>query len=710
MDAVSVAQQAVVFSQQVQVPQRLTEAERIQASLNMASSITQSTFTSFAPADGPLLRSISDWGIRGVSAFGAAACRMVGPRTAGQFGILLYHRVADEVDGIERPSINVPSRQFERQIRGLVQAGFVFWPLRRVQDSLARGDRIPPYVVVLTFDDGFECVYQNAWPVLRQLNVPATIFLATAYLGSEQPFPFDHWGQTHSQSVPSTAYRPMTVEQCRELAASGLIEFGAHTHTHEDFRGRPVAFREDLETNIQALRELFGLSEVSFAFPYGTPRLGFSADSLTAAARDAGVRCALTTRSSLVKPDESPFAWGRFTAFPWDNGATLAAKLGGWYSWAPELKNRLFGRSTNGVRLHPANPSVTTPSSTLDTASKDEAPLPPGRSDQRRKVSVIVPTFNRANWLADALRSLIRQRTNNKFDFEIVVCDNASTDDTAQVVASVAESSTIPIRYCCQSKPGDAPTRNLALQEAAGQWLAFFDDDQLAPEDWLSELVAAAEKTSGQIVGGAVRLDLTARQRTELGSSVREALRETDLYPQLHPYLRHSLPGTGNALVARSVFERIGQFDESFVNGGSDYDFFARARAAGFALWYTPDAVVRHRVDPRRLSADYLRRDALLSGAEHAEHLDFKQSGLIKVLGCGLARVGQALLVHGPLLLAAWLRHDRGQVLGRRIRLWRTEGYLRKCVALAAPARFSQARFLDSMSFRQTGSNTNVTS
>ena len=76
----------------------------------------------------------------------------------------------------------------------------------------------------------------------------------------------------------------------------------------------------------------------------------------------------------------------------------------------------------------------------------------------------------------------------------------------------------VPIRYCCQSKPGDAPTRNHALRNASGQWLAFFDDDQLAPENWLSELFAAAEKTGGPIVGGAVRLDLSERQRAELGA------------------------------------------------------------------------------------------------------------------------------------------------------------------------------------------------
>jgi len=706
--------------------------------MNMASPITQQSLTRFAPADAVLRRTVSDWGIRAVSAFGSAACRMVGPRVGAQFGILLYHRIADEVVGIERPTINVSPRRFESQIRGLVQAGFVFWPLRRVLDCVARGEHIPPYVVVLTFDDGFEGVYRNAWPVLRELNISATVFLATAYLGSEQPFPFDHWGQRHSRVVPSTAFRPLNIAQCRELAASGLIEFGAHTHTHEDFRNRPIAFREDLQANIDVLDELFGRSDLTFAFPYGTPRLGFVDESLTIEARRAGVQCALTTHSSLVKPGDSPFGWGRFTVFSWDNSRTLAAKLGGWYGWAPALKNRLLGRDRSEERLSverrelwgkrkaesgkrkaesgvrsakshastgplPLNSQPSTLHSQLSTLHSQLSTLHSQLSTLHSPLStlsVIVPTFNRADWLANALHSLTRQQTGGKFEFEIVVCDNASTDNTASVVASVAESSMVPIRYCFQSKVGDAPTRNRALQEASGQWLAFFDDDQLAPENWLSELVAAAEKTGGPIVGGAVQLDLSAQQRAEFCSSVCAALRETDLYPQLQPYLRQALPGTGNALVSRAVFDAIGNFDESFISGGSDYEFFGRARAAGFAMWYTPDAVIRHRVDPSRLSVEHLRLDALSGGAEHAEHIDLKRLGLRRVFGSGLARAVQAVVIHTPLMLEAWLRHDRGRVLGRGIRLWRTEGYLRKCIALVAPTLLPQQRFFDSLSFR----------
>jgi hypothetical protein len=80
------------------------------------------------------------------------------------------------------------------------------------------------------------------------------------------------------------------------------------------------------------LRDRFGLADATFAFPYGTRNLGFSGPELSAAAREAGVLCSLTTEDDLVTPDVDPFDWGRFTAEGDDTPVTLSAKLDGWYT------------------------------------------------------------------------------------------------------------------------------------------------------------------------------------------------------------------------------------------------------------------------------------------------------------------------------------------------------------------------------------------
>lgn len=695
------------------------------AAMTASTSISQNS-RQFAPADSGLQRVVLDLGIRCVSELGAMLNRVCGHCERETFGILMYHRVAEPVRGVRPPTINVSPAQFRRQIKGLVEQGFVFWPLRRMLEVTARGDRIPPYVTAVTFDDGFAGVYEHAWPVLEEFRVPATIFLATAYLGTSDPFPFDHWGRECRNTVPASAYQPMTLAQCREMLASGLIEFGAHTHSHEDFRGRASEFRADLETNVAFLRDEFGISDPTFAFPYGTPRLGFASDELVDAAKAVGVRCSLTTQSTTIRAKQSPFTWGRFNAFPWDSGKTLAAKLNGWYSWAPRLKNRIFGSGQQsgigeqgaGGREQSSNVGVyasvqsseysvrSTQSERAAANSEVRVPNPQSLLSGPRSllpapfISVVVPTFNRAAWLREALATLVRQRTDDRFEYEVVVVDNASVDDTAEVVSAMAAESAVGVRYFCQEQAGDAPTRNLGVRESDGEWLAFFDDDQLAPAGWLLNLWDAAEFTASHIVGGPIKLAVDANELKQLGPWCREALRETDLHSELHPYVRGELPGTGNALVARSVFDELGLFDEAFTHGGSDYDFFNRARAARIEQWYAPAAAIFHRVDRDRLTPQRLRKDALSGGWEHAGYFDYERHGMGKLLQGCLGRIAQAYVVHMPLLALDWLAGNDWQVLGRRVRLWRTEGYVRRTLSILSSQLFPGKGLFGSVLFR----------
>jgi peptidoglycan/xylan/chitin deacetylase (PgdA/CDA1 family) len=266
--------------------------------------------------------------------------RLFGDRAGGALGILTYHRIAAEPPGAPKPLHNVAPGQFREQIAGLRAQGFRFWPLSKV---LERPAAVPPRTLVLTFDDGYGTVHSRAWPVLRELQTPASVFLATAHLDDACPFPFDAWGRSNRHRVPAECYLPLSRAQCREMAASGWVELGSHTHSHGDFRGRPEAFSQDLERSLRVLREGFRVAGVPFAFPYGNPRLGYASEALRAAARRSGVTCALSTEPVLVDPGSDPFCWGRFNVFPWDTSRTLAAKLEGWYSWAPKAWQRLAG-------------------------------------------------------------------------------------------------------------------------------------------------------------------------------------------------------------------------------------------------------------------------------------------------------------------------------------------------------------------------------
>jgi peptidoglycan/xylan/chitin deacetylase (PgdA/CDA1 family) len=257
-----------------------------------------------------------------------------GLRRAGGFGILAYHRATQPPAGVPAPTWNVAPARFRAQMKGLLARGYRPWPLREALACHRAGREIAAKTFVVTFDDVYESVYLNVFPILQEYGIPATLFLATAYLDSPGPFPFDDWPWAGSPGVPCESWTPVTSAQCREMLATGLIELGTHSHSHADFRGRAGDFRDDLAISLDALRARFDIREATFAFPFGYGCRGEDGAELSEVASAAGVLCALTTDSELVQPGDDPFNWGRFGVLDTDCTASLADKLDGWYSRA----------------------------------------------------------------------------------------------------------------------------------------------------------------------------------------------------------------------------------------------------------------------------------------------------------------------------------------------------------------------------------------
>jgi peptidoglycan/xylan/chitin deacetylase (PgdA/CDA1 family) len=257
----------------------------------------------------------------------------LGTRAGDSFGILLYHRVTPVPDGVAAPTMNVTPSRFREQIEGLLESGYVFWPLRDVIEHVREGQPIPVNVVVLTFDDGYRNFYSNVWPLLLQWRVPATLFVATGYIDAVAPFPFDQWGRAHHRRVGPEAWQPLTWSQCRNMERSAVVDIGSHSHTHRNFRGKPDELRQDLRTSLALLEKEIGYRPRAFAFPYGSARREFVDASLIASAKACGVTCSLTTEIRLANPATDPFTWPRLEVVDTDSSAVVRAKLEGWYNW-----------------------------------------------------------------------------------------------------------------------------------------------------------------------------------------------------------------------------------------------------------------------------------------------------------------------------------------------------------------------------------------
>ena len=315
-------------------------------------------------------------------------------------------------------------------------------------------------------------------------------------------------------------------------------------------------------------------------------------------------------------------------------------------------------------------------------------------------ISVVVCTYNRAEMLRGALESVVCQETDGKFSYEIIVIDDASTDGTSSVVKKVSRRSPIPIRYVCEEGHGIAQARNRGIKESCSKWVAFFDDDQLAEPHWLKELFMVASKTGAYCVGGTRLLSLPAEQVIPLTQVTRSILGEEIRCKEAQVYSRRFLPGTGNILIKRSIFNSIGEFDPSMIWGEEDLDLIRRIRAAAFPIWSAPKAVVYHLIPPYRVSVEYLKLVSYRWGSSFA-CVDYKEGGRTKLVLLCVARIGQALLVNIPLLFWAYLFGDDAEVLGRKCLLWRAVSYTRETLYLLAPRVFPQEGFFARLEFRK---------
>jgi glycosyltransferase involved in cell wall biosynthesis len=256
-------------------------------------------------------------------------------------------------------------------------------------------------------------------------------------------------------------------------------------------------------------------------------------------------------------------------------------------------------------------------------------------------VSVVVPTRNRRDLLAVTLRGVLRQRD---VDLEVIVVDEASTDDTAEMLAALSDSRVRTIRH--ETPRGVSTARNHGAAEARGEWVAFTDDDDLWAPDKLARQVRAAEATG--------------RDWAYAGSvNITDGFRVIHGVPPLPPEevaaaVRHynAVPGGGsNVVVRRETLRRVGPFDVRLLNT-EDWEMWIRLAQAGPPAW-VPSPLVARRVHPSNSSLDVAEvvRGTRLIEQLHGTTADWGR--LRRWLAESYLRTGQRRAALGQLALAA---------------------------------------------------------
>jgi len=188
-------------------------------------------------------------------------------------------------------------------------------------------------------------------------------------------------------------------------------------------------------------------------------------------------------------------------------------------------------------------------------------------------VSIVVPTYNRAHYLGQAIDSILSQTYT---DYEIIVIDDGSTDHTAELVKAMSDPR---IRYIFQENQGISGARNTGVQTARGRYIAFLDSDDV----WLPDLLQAAVETLdtdpaiGLVYARAQAFD---REGTPLPQKTGAPPKFAD--DPLQSALWGDFVTTITVVVRRELLERVGPFDET-MKGNEDWDMWIRlARVSQF--------------------------------------------------------------------------------------------------------------------------------
>ncbi|MBL9210182.1 MAG: glycosyltransferase [Opitutaceae bacterium] len=299
-------------------------------------------------------------------------------------------------------------------------------------------------------------------------------------------------------------------------------------------------------------------------------------------------------------------------------------------------------------------------------------------SEAAIKVTVAIPTYNRADFLRQTLAGIAAQQF-PRDHFEVLVIDNNSRDHTRAVVEEFAGGKPAP-RYVLETQQGLDYARNRAIAEARGDILLFGDDDILVRPDWIAQMTVPLLADAARRIG-AVGGEVIPVFPDGLPDWVREWHAPLAFRSDTGPIESRHSPMGANLALPKWVFERLGRFhtalDRAAGNyfSGGDSEMIRRVRQAGLDVWFSPAAAVQHQMPASRTTFRYARRHAFDSARSRVIDRAGQPGATGYLLGRFPANGAKALGFALVALLNA-LVFRTGPAKKALVRAWRSCGYL----------------------------------
>jgi glycosyltransferase involved in cell wall biosynthesis len=218
-------------------------------------------------------------------------------------------------------------------------------------------------------------------------------------------------------------------------------------------------------------------------------------------------------------------------------------------------------------------------------------------------VSTVIPVFNGVGFLADAVASVYAQTV---VPDEVIVVDDGSTDGTADVLRSLEKTCPSTLRWVTQPNRGEANARNVGIQLATGDFVAFLDhDDRWVPEKLGKQLghLAARPDLSMSFTGYKISFMTPVSPGEGPTPSLPFKQWNPDPAAVLEKLMRScAIRPPSSVLIRRDALARVPGFDESLRSFGSDWLMWLNIAAAGMKIGYLADPLVDYRWHGRNIS------------------------------------------------------------------------------------------------------------
>ncbi|MEB3342553.1 hormogonium polysaccharide biosynthesis glycosyltransferase HpsE [Okeania sp.] len=254
-------------------------------------------------------------------------------------------------------------------------------------------------------------------------------------------------------------------------------------------------------------------------------------------------------------------------------------------------------------------------------------------AENQRDFTVAIRAYNAADRLPDIIDKLKIQEGTEKINWEIVIVDNNSKDNTAQIIANYQSNwqEKFPLKYFLETRQGASIARKTAMEKAQGYYVGFLDDDNLPAPDWVVQAYNFGKShPQAGAYGGQIHGEFEVEPPHNF-KKIAPYLAIIERGDQPFSYNEHKKkvlpPGAGIVICKKAWLENVpksllltGPSGKSLALKGEDLEILSHIQNGGWEIWYNPNMHLYHQIPSWRLERNYLVSLASNSGL-HRHHI-----------------------------------------------------------------------------------------